>query len=54
MSHASKTGQQYDADGNRRPWWSEDSKKNFQERTKCFVEQYSNYTLSGEQVRRVT
>lgn len=43
-------GQQYDANGNRRPWWTEASQKAFQERTKCFEDQYSEYTLDDQKV----
>ena len=53
MSHSSTIGQKYDADGNRRPWWSEDSERAFQDRTECFEKQYSNYTLDGKQVNYI-
>ena len=49
-SRVYKLGQQYDADGNRKEWWTEESQREFQERTVCFEEQYSNYSLDGEMV----
>ncbi|CAF1128115.1 unnamed protein product [Didymodactylos carnosus] len=39
-------GRQYDKDGNKKQWWSEDTIKQFNDRKKCIVDQYSNYTIS--------
>ncbi|XP_023378101.1 phosphate-regulating neutral endopeptidase [Pteropus vampyrus] len=36
-------GRKYDKDGNLDPWWSVDSEEKFKEKTKCMVNQYSNY-----------
>lgn len=44
-------GSRYDATGNLRPWWSADVTKKFQEKTKCIVDQYSQYTVNGEHVK---
>ncbi|XP_048963468.1 phosphate-regulating neutral endopeptidase PHEX isoform X2 [Canis lupus baileyi] len=33
----------YDKNGNLDPWWSTDSEEKFKEKTKCMVNQYSNY-----------
>ena len=41
-------GREYDADGNMRSWWTKLALDNFEERTKCFVEQYSSYSLDGQ------
>ncbi|XP_040069120.2 neprilysin-4-like [Ixodes scapularis] len=38
-------GNQFDADGQLRNWWTESAKKNFLERAQCFIEQYSNVTV---------
>jgi endothelin-converting enzyme len=43
-------GQKYDASGNYRQWWTPQSVKNFEERTKCFASQYSNYSVDGYRV----
>jgi putative endopeptidase len=36
-------GSQFDADGNLRDWWTADDKKQFEERTGCIKDQYSNF-----------
>ena len=36
-------GSQFDATGNLRNWWSETTGKQFEEQTKCVVDQYSGY-----------
>ena len=43
-------GQQYNKDGNRIQWWTNESIAEFKQRTQCFVDQYSKYTLQGHQV----
>ena len=43
-------GQQYDGDGNRLKWWTEKSQEAFQDRTKCFEGQYSQYSLNNQSV----
>ncbi|CAF1567199.1 unnamed protein product [Adineta steineri] len=41
-------GREYDANGNMRSWWTKLALNQFEERTKCFVEQYSKYTFDGQ------
>ncbi|XP_070318481.1 phosphate-regulating neutral endopeptidase PHEX [Odocoileus virginianus] len=36
-------GRKYDKNGNLDPWWSLDSEEKFKEKTKCMINQYSNY-----------
>ena len=43
-------GQQYNLDGNRVQWWTDNSIAEFEERTQCFVDQYDQYSLQGYQV----
>ena len=38
-------GRQYDKNGNTAQWWTEKTLEKYQERTKCFIDQYSNYTV---------
>ena len=45
-------GQQYNKDGNRVQWWTDESIEEFKERTQCFVDQYDQYTLQGYHVRK--
>ena len=37
-------GSQFDAEGNLRNWWTEQDKKEFDQRTSCVADQYSSYT----------
>ena len=46
-------GQQFNKDGNRVQWWTDESIVEFKERTQCFVNQYDQYTLQGYQVRKM-
>ena len=39
------SGRQYDSQGALRPWWTNETLKSFNEKTDCFVEQYSNFTV---------
>ena len=55
ISHAfDDTGSQYDGDGNRRNWWTEEDAKQFAARGKVLVSQYAGYSplpgyhLNGE------
>ncbi|CAF0815027.1 unnamed protein product [Rotaria sp. Silwood1] len=41
-------GREYDSDGNMRSWWTKLAMDKFEERTKCFVQQYSGYILDGQ------
>ena len=36
-------GRQYDFDGNLQDWWEPETKTKFQTKTKCIIDQYSNY-----------
>jgi endothelin-converting enzyme len=42
------TGRHYDQTGNYTDWWDEETVKGFEERAQCFVDQYSNFTVPGE------
>ncbi|KAG9485744.1 hypothetical protein GDO78_008697 [Eleutherodactylus coqui] len=46
-------GRKYDKDGNLHPWWTTESEERFKERTKCVVDQYSDYywKLAGMNVK---
>ncbi|UJR11165.1 hypothetical protein I4U23_015346 [Adineta vaga] len=39
------SGRQFDKDGNRIPWWTDETIQKFIERKTCIVNQYSNYTI---------
>ncbi|CAF1438868.1 unnamed protein product [Adineta ricciae] len=39
------TGRQFDKDGNRVPWWTDETIQKFVKRKSCIVNQYSNYTI---------
>ncbi|KAF4435256.1 endothelin-converting enzyme 1 [Fusarium acutatum] len=39
------TGRNFDKTGNATEWWDDKSIKAFEEKTKCFVEQYNNFTI---------
>ncbi|XP_054269774.1 neprilysin-2-like [Macrosteles quadrilineatus] len=39
-------GSQFDFNGDLKVWWTEDSKKVFNEKKRCFVDQYSNFVDS--------
>ncbi|KAF9914478.1 hypothetical protein BX616_008224 [Lobosporangium transversale] len=41
------TGRLFDASGKRHNWWSNSSLEAFNEKSECFVNQYSNFTLAG-------
>ncbi|CAF0916014.1 unnamed protein product [Adineta steineri] len=38
-------GREFDKDGNKIPWWTNETVKQFGERKTCIVDQYSNYTV---------
>ncbi|CAF4830699.1 unnamed protein product [Rotaria sp. Silwood1] len=38
------TGRQFDKDGNRIPWWTDQTIEKFNDRKQCIIEQYSNFT----------
>ena len=39
-------GRQFDKDGNRIPWWTNETIDTFEKQKKCIVEQYNNYTVT--------
>jgi len=39
------TGRQFDKDGNRIPWWNEETIEKFNDRKQCIIDQYSNFTV---------
>jgi membrane metallo-endopeptidase-like protein 1 len=39
------TGRQFDEDGNRIPWWTEDTIRQFDIKKQCIIDQYSNYSV---------
>lgn len=41
-------GREFDSEGNMRSWWTPFSLKNFEEKTKCFIKQYSNFAIDGQ------
>ncbi|HET7499873.1 MAG TPA: M13 family metallopeptidase [Kofleriaceae bacterium] len=40
-------GAQYDALGNLASWWQPDTEQQFKQRTKCVIDQYAGYEVSG-------
>ncbi|KAF4453970.1 endothelin-converting enzyme 2 [Fusarium austroafricanum] len=46
-------GSQFDKTGNQTHWWDEESQAAFKNRTKCFVDQYSKYTVKAPNVTDV-
>lgn len=46
-------GRKFNKDGNLKKWWTNDSIKAFEEKTKCLEEQYSKYKFHGRNVRRI-
>ncbi|KAF9199711.1 hypothetical protein BGZ49_010138 [Haplosporangium sp. Z 27] len=48
MTHGfDNNGRNYDATGLLRNWWSNSSIEAFQNRTQCFIDEYSNFTFAG-------
>lgn len=46
LTHAfDDQGREYDKDGNLHKWWNNDTLKNFEDRAKCLVDQYSEYKI---------
>lgn len=39
-------GRKYDADGKRKNWWTEESSNKFVELSQCFIEQYSEFSIT--------
>lgn len=51
LSHAfDDQGREYDKQGNLHQWWKNNTIKKFEERMKCFVEQYSQYQIGSDHV----
>ncbi|XP_061395181.1 neprilysin-4-like [Musca vetustissima] len=44
------TGRNFDKAGNSHNWWDATSTENFKNRTKCFIDQYKNYTYNGRKL----
>lgn len=40
-------GSEYDENGVLRNWWDDTTRKNFENKTSCFVDQYSKFTVEG-------
>jgi predicted metalloendopeptidase len=39
-------GRQFDKDGNKIPWWTDETVDAFNNQKTCIIQQYSNYTLA--------
>eukprot|EP00092_Neocalanus_flemingeri_P065816 GFUD01080095.1.p1 GENE.GFUD01080095.1~~GFUD01080095.1.p1 ORF type:complete len:831 (-),score=230.51 GFUD01080095.1:109-2601(-) len=51
LSHAfDDQGRQYDADGNMRNWWKNDTLEAYKEKIKCVEKEYGNFTVNGEHI----
>lgn len=51
LTHAfDDQGREYDKDGNLYQWWYNETLKNFEDRVKCFVDQYSSYKIDEIQL----
>lgn len=49
LSHAfDSTGRHYDQNGNYTDWWTNSTVEAFQQRAECFVDQYHNFTVPGQ------
>ncbi|KKY17744.1 putative peptidase family m13 protein [Phaeomoniella chlamydospora] len=48
LSHAfDSTGRHYDQNGNFTDWWDNSTVNQFQTKAQCFIDQYSNFTVPG-------
>jgi predicted metalloendopeptidase len=47
------SGRQFDKDGNEIQWWTDETIEKFNERKKCIVDQYSNYTVPNTNIKVV-
>ena len=43
-------GRLFDGEGNMKNWWSDSSKAEFEKLSKCFEEQYTNFSIAGRKV----
>ena len=51
LSHAfDDQGRQYDADGNMRNWWKNNTLEAYKEKIKCIEQEYGNFTVNGEHI----
>jgi len=51
LSHAfDDQGRQYDADGNMRNWWKNNTLEAYKEKIKCIEQEYGNFTINGEHI----
>lgn len=51
FSHAfDNRGRNYDSKGALRNWWTDEDDVHYEERERCFVDQYSNYEMFGHRV----
>lgn len=39
------SGRHINAEGEYSTWWTEETKSQYEKRSQCFIEQYSNYTF---------
>lgn len=44
-------GRQFDKDGNRIPWWTNETIDAFEKQKQCIVDQYNNYTVAQINMR---
>ena len=44
-------GRQFDKDGNLKNWWGNETIAKFIEKTNCFREKYSNFTLPDPKIK---
>src|SRR6266487_3379983 len=42
------TGRYFDKDGNLNNWWTEESAKKYEQRARCFLQQYSKFDKSAD------
>ena len=45
------SGRQFDKNGNQIPWWTDETIEKFINRKTCIVDQYSNYTVPGINIK---
>ncbi|XP_022241235.1 endothelin-converting enzyme homolog isoform X2 [Limulus polyphemus] len=51
LTHAfDDQGRKYDKNGNLKQWWKNKTIEEFLERTKCFIDQYSSYSINDDHV----
>ncbi|RWS28414.1 endothelin-converting enzyme 2-like protein, partial [Leptotrombidium deliense] len=51
LTHAfDDQGREYDKRGNLHPWWKNSTIKKFEERIKCFIDEYSSFEINGDRV----